>query len=114
MELEIKLVCKGICKSVKTRFKGLNLSKKGLDTFSCNECGFYMPLIMLEEQNMYVSDDMIIDLVIKYKGAEKLRQLIVNPRTCFCCGKRFSVRLRGSYVSLKKTSMEIDGLVKRY
>lgn len=107
------MVCKGICKSQKQRFKGLNLSKKGLDTFSCNECGFYMPLILLE-RNMYLTDDMIINLVLTYKGATKLRQLIVNPRTCFCCGKRFSVRLRGSYVSLKKTSMEIDGYVKRY
>jgi len=108
------LVCKGICNHVKRRFKGLNLSKKGVDTFSCNECGFYMPLIMLEEQNMYLADDMIINLVITYKGAKKLMQLIKNPRTCFCCGKRFSVRLRGSYVSLKKTSMEIDGLMRRY
>lgn len=113
MELYNGLVCKGICKSQKQRFKGLNLSKKGLDTFSCNECGFYMPLILLE-QNMYLTDEMIINLVLTYKGANKLRQLIVNPRTCFCCGKRFSVRLRGSYVSLKKTSMEIDGYVKRY
>lgn len=71
----------------------------------------YLPIEILDI--LYEVEEDIVNSIIKYKGLDKLKELQKKPRYCFCCGRKFSLRIRGSYVSIRKTQLEIEGVIHR-
>lgn len=115
---EIQKLCNGICQRIKLRFKGIRLLPKNIGSFSCNHCELFLPITILD--TMYWNDKEIIELVLNHRGKkygptgeqilEKLRQ---NGRFCFCCGMKFSMSHKGSYVADKRDKLELVGLITR-
>lgn len=104
-------MCKNLCSMIKGKYRRYRLARKGIGSFSCNNCEIYFPRELLE--NMYTEEQDIINIVLRYKGKAKLEQLRKSKAVCFCCNKRFSTRLMGSFVSDKRNELELAGLVKR-
>ena len=71
----------------------------------------YLPLEIIDI--LYEVEEDIINSIIKYKGLNKLKDLQSKSRYCFCCGHKFSLRIRGSFVSIRKTQLEIEGAIRR-
>lgn len=96
---------------IKGKYRRYRLTRKGIGSFSCNNCEIFFPRELLD--NMYTDEQEIIDIVLKYKGKDKLEQLRKSKAICFCCGRKFSSRLMGSFISDKRDHLELIGAVNR-